>query len=127
MAKVLYLFSAAALALIAAAHVFLGGPVVEPPLFTSTELPETAVWLLYFNRHVGTIALLVAAAALIYAALNPGNRALAAFFSAMVFGFGALGFGLSVLATEALWETPAPYAFGIIGVLAFSAVAADRR
>ncbi|MEM7493655.1 MAG: hypothetical protein AAF296_09755 [Pseudomonadota bacterium] len=113
--------------LVTAAHVFLGGPLVVPELMASKDVSETVAWLLYFCWHDGTVALLVAAVAFAYSAFKPGNRVVGVFATALVLGIGALGLGVSLFGNGALFSTPAPYAFNLIGVVAVAGLLLDQR
>jgi len=108
--------------LVTLAHVFLGGPVVVDPLFSSTDLPATASWLAYFTWHDGTVALPICAVAFALAARRPGQLGVAVFAAAIVSGIGLLGLGTALLGGAPLWDTPAPYAFNLIGVLAWAGI-----
>lgn len=124
---VLFALAAILTLLITAAHVFLGGPLVVTPLLADRDLPERVVWLAYFCWHDGTVALIVCAAAYAYAALRPGQAALALFATAIVGGIGALGLGMAVLGNAVLFTTPAPYAFLPIAFVGLLGVLTDRR
>ena len=127
MSRILLGLAALLTLLITLAHVFLGGALVVPPLMESADLGEQIAWLLYFCWHDGTVALIVCAIAFAYAALRPGNTALAVFASAIVSGFGVLGMGVALAADGHLWDTPAPYAFGLIGLVGWAGVLTARK
>lgn len=113
--------------MITVAHVFLGGPLVIPELMASQDLSETAAWLLYFCWHDGTVALLVSGIALGYSAAKAGNRVLAVFATGLILGIGLLGLGAALLGNATLFNTPAPYAFNVIGIVAVLGLFLDQR
>lgn len=127
MSRLLYILAALLCLAITGAHVFLGGPVVMDPIHASSELEETVKWLSYFTWHDGTVALLIAAGAYVYVGQVPGTRILAVFFTAMLAGFGITGLLTAILASPALWTTPAPYAFNLIAIIGLAAILTDRR
>lgn len=112
---------------ITGAHVFLGGPLVVPELMASQDVSETVAWLLYFCWHDGTVALLIAAGAFAFCAARPGQNVLAVFATVTVFGIGLLGLGVAIFGNAALFSTPAPYAFNIIGLIAAAGILTDQR
>ena len=118
MSRSLLLMSAFATMAVALMHIFLGGPVVVDALRADPDLPDVVVSLSYFAWHDGTVALLVCSGAFLYGALKPGSRVLALFAGILVLGIGLLGLASAVFGNSALWMTPAPYAFNIIGLLA---------
>lgn len=107
-------------------HVLAGGALAIPPLMSAESLDAETRWLLYFTWHDGTAALIVCSAALAYAAARAGNRAIAVFAGLVLAGFGVAGLGVAVV-SGALWATPAPYAFGILALLALTGAGADKR
>lgn len=127
MGKYLLWLASVLTVLITAAHVFLGGPLVVPELMASQDVSETVAWLLYFCWHDGTVALLIAAAAFAFCAVRPGQKVLGVFATATVFGIGLLGLGVAVFGSTALFSTPAPYAFNVIGLIAAVGIATDKR
>ncbi|MEN0652329.1 MULTISPECIES: hypothetical protein [Hyphobacterium] len=127
MPRLLLLIAAIATVAVAFMHVALGGPLVVDALRAEGDLPAVVVWLSYFTWHDGTVALLVCAAAFVYAALKPGNRALGVFAGVLVLGIGLLGLATAVFGSGALWRTPAPYAFGVIGLLALAGALSPSR
>lgn len=112
---------------ITAAHVFLGGPLVVPELMASQDVSETVAWLLYFCWHDGTVTLLIVAVAFAFCAVRPGQKMLGVFATAIVLSIGLLGLGLTLFGNAALFSTPAPYAFNIIGLIAMFGVMTDKR
>lgn len=113
--------------LITLAHVFLGGPVVVDALFSSQDLPENAVWLAYFTWHDGTVVLPICAIAFALAARNTGQLAVGIFAATIVSGIGLLGLGTALLGGAPLWGTPAPYAFNLIGLVAWAGILIRSR
>ena len=95
------------------AHEALGAPMVLPPLL-ATDLPENVIWLHHFSWHVGSIAVAAMIIMFVYAALKPGNIAMAIIATGMSIGFAALGIGLAVFGSDVMWGTPAPYAWSLI-------------
>lgn len=127
MSRALYALAAFLTAAIMLAHVFLGGPVAVDPLIASQDVPENAVWLLYFTWHDGTIALTLCAGAFAYAAATGRQRTIALFAALITLGFGLLGLGVAAFGNGILWGTPAPYAFGLIGIIGLVGVLADTK
>lgn len=125
MARVFYLLSAIATVLITVAHVFGGGPIAINPLLAQQDIPEVAKWLLYFCWHDGTVVLLICAGAFAYAGVRRGNRAVGVLAALIISAIGLLGLGVTVFGSNALWSTPAPYAFSVIALLAWVAVLKD--
>ena len=127
MARMFYFLAAGLCLAITYAHVFLGGPVVVDPIRGSSELAPTVIWLSYFTWHDGTVALVISALAYGYAGAKAGQRILAAFFTLMLAGFGLTGLAIAQFGSPILWQTPAPYAFTLIAVIASVAIYTDRR
>ncbi|MEM9054658.1 MAG: hypothetical protein AAGB16_04975 [Pseudomonadota bacterium] len=119
MSKLFLLLAAGLTMAILFAHIVLGGSLVVPPLLGAEDLPETAAWLAYFNWHVGSVALAVCAGALVFSVLRPQHGAVAVFAALILTGFGLLGLGMAIFGNPILWGTPAPYAFGVIALLAW--------
>jgi hypothetical protein len=117
MSRLAFILAAIAALAMAFAHVFLGGPLVVDAIRNASGLPEVVIWLSYFTWHDGTVALLVCSAAFAFVAMRPNEIVLAAFATAMMAGFGALGLATAIMGSDSLWQTPAPFAFGIIGGL----------
>jgi len=103
------------------AHEFLGAPMVLPPL-AKADLPKNIVWLHHFSWHVGSIAVAAMIALYAYAALVPGNLAMAVIATAMSLGFSLLGIGLAIFGDEVLWKSPAPYVWTIVTVVSGAAL-----
>ena len=120
-----FLFVVAALGAVAlnAAHVFVGGPIFVGELFGSNALQPTAQWMGYFVWHIVTVLLSVIAAAFAYIALKYNTavqhlKPLAYFATALLLGVAVLGVALGLASNGALSATPAPYAFGVLALLA---------
>lgn len=112
--------------LITVAHVFGGGPVAIDPLLAQQDIPEVAKWLLYFCWHDGTVVLIICAGAFAYSGLRRGHRAVGILAALIVSAIGLLGLGVTLFGSDALWATPAPYAFSAIAVLAWIGIANDK-
>ncbi|MEM7016091.1 MAG: hypothetical protein AAF512_01980 [Pseudomonadota bacterium] len=106
-------------------HVVLGGPVFVASIIDS-NLPEVVRWLGYFTWHTGTVTFLVMALAFGYAAIKD-NTAVAVFAALIAMGMGILGLGVTIWGSPAMWGTPAPYAFSLIGLVGFAGVYASTR
>ena len=98
------------------AHEAIGAPMVLSPL-VATELPENVIWLHHFSWHVGSIAVAAMIIMFAHAALKPGSIVMAVIATGMSSGFAALGIGLAVYASDAMWGTPAPYAWSVVAVV----------
>jgi hypothetical protein len=98
------------------AHEAIGAPMVLPPLLAA-DLPENAIWLHHFSWHVGSIAVAAMIIMFVYAALKPGNIAMAIIATGMSAGFAALGIGLAIYGSDVMWETPAPYAWSVVAAV----------
>lgn len=92
----------------------------------SDDIPDNARWLLYFTWHNGTVALPLCAGALALAALKPGRSSATILATLILLGFGVQGLAIATFGDGVLWGTPAPYAFGIIGLIAMAGVLTDR-
>ena len=112
-----FLWSAAILSLAGLlAHEFAGTPMVLPPLST-TDLPADVIWLHHFSWHVGSIAVAGMIALFVYTAVNEADPVMAVVASAMSLGFAMLGVSLAIWGDNAMWGTPAPYAWWPITIL----------
>lgn len=127
MPRMLYFLASGLCLAITYAHVFLGGPVVVDPIRASSELAPPVIWLSYFTWHDGTVALVISALAYGYAGAKAGQRVLASFFTLMLAGFGLAGLAIALFGSPVLWQTPAPYAFTVIALIATVAIYIDRR
>ncbi len=127
MSKGLYILAGLAALALAVGHVVGGGQLVVDPLMAANDLAPEAVWLSYFTWHVGTIIMVMMGLAYLFAAVRIGNRSLVVFSSLMALGFAGLGLSLAIYGNSVLWATPAPYAFGPIGILGFLGALLDRR
>jgi len=108
------------------AHELLGAPMVLPPL-KEAEIAAEIVWLHHFSWHAGSVSVAVMASMFLYAALRPGNLAVAVFATAMSIGFAFLGIALALFGNEVLWGTPAPYAWLVVASLAGLGIAGEIR
>lgn len=69
----------------------------------------------------------VMAAMFVYASLRPGNLVVAVFATGMSVGFACLGVMLALMGSAALWGTPAPYVWAIVGSTGLAGVTAEIR
>ena len=127
MTRLLYGLSAALSAAIGVAHVVSGGALVVPPLFASKDVPEDVAALSYFAWHCGTVSIFTLVIAYSYAARSVAGRSMAGLATLISLGFGVLGIGAALFVSDVLWRTPAPYAFGVIGLVAVAALITDQR
>ncbi len=113
-----WLFKTASLicALAFLAHEKIGSPMVLSPLLGS-GINEEVIWLHNFSWHVGSVTAVAMAGMFFYSSVRPGNLALAVVATLMSIGQTAVGVGLAVFASSALWSTPAPYIWSIVSVL----------
>lgn len=126
MSKLLLAIAAILTLAILLAHVFLGGPMVVPPLLGTGDIPEEVRWLAYFNWHAGSVSLVVCASALGFATLRPRQLGIAIFAALILSGFAILGLGMASFGNPVLWGTPAPYAFGVIALIAWAGILTHR-
>jgi hypothetical protein len=122
-ARRLFFITALGAVALNAAHVFVGGSVFVGELFGSNDLPPTAQWMGYFVWHIVSVLLGLIAVAFAYLALKTYTadahlKPLAYFATALLIGVAVLGAGLGLVSDGALAATPAPYAFGVLGLLA---------
>lgn len=108
------------------AHVFLGAPMVLPPLLES-GLPVEVIWLHHFSWHVGSVAVMAMIAMYIFAARKAEYLPMAWIATAMGFGFAILGVGLAVYGDTSMWGTPAPYVWSIVTILGVCGIVIRRR
>ena len=119
--KLLYVIAAVLSLLGAAAHEFVGAPMVLSPLKDS-GLPPDIIWLHHFSWHVGTVAVMGMVALFGFAVVHPAGRLLAGLASSMSAGFAALGIGLALFGDPVVWTTPAPYPWTLVAILGFLGV-----
>ena len=122
-ARILFFITAFGAIALNAAHVFGGGPKFVSEIFGSNDLNPTAQWMAYFVWHIVTVLLGLIAAAFAYLALTNDTafrhlKPLAYFSTAILLGIAVLGGVLALASDGALLATPAPYAFGVLGLLA---------
>ncbi|MDH3661782.1 MAG: hypothetical protein OEU92_17430 [Alphaproteobacteria bacterium] len=127
-ARILFATTALGAVALDAAHVFVGGPRFVSALFGSRDLEPTAQWMGYFVWHTVSVVLGVIALAFIYLALRQETAAtqlkpLALFATALLLGVAALGVVFGLVSDGALSGTPAPYAFGVLALLAVAGTA----
>lgn len=127
MTRLLYGLAAALSAAIGIAHVVSGGALVVPRLFASQDVPEDVAALSYFAWHCGTVSMAALVIAFTYAARSIAGRPMAILATIIALGFGILGLGAALFVSNVLWGTPAPYVFGVIGLVALAALATDQR
>ncbi|MFK7915171.1 MAG: hypothetical protein AB8B93_14755 [Pseudomonadales bacterium] len=72
-------------------HLIGGGRTIAQPLLASTALPRMPQVLMYFCWHITSIAIAFLAAAYGYAALTPGNQALAGAATLLCAAIAVLG------------------------------------
>lgn len=126
MSKPLFLI-AALLGLVGAlAHEVLGAPKVLGPLKDS-GLPQDVIWLHHFSWHVGTVAVLTMVLMFFLATRRDDGWIFGAIATVMSAGFAALGIGLALLGSPALWGTPAPYPWTLIAVLGAAGTVFAKR
>ncbi|MEL6950003.1 MAG: hypothetical protein AAGM16_07735 [Pseudomonadota bacterium] len=116
--KTLFLLAAAIALFGALAHELAGAPQVLEPL-AGSGLTNEVVWLHHFSWHVGTVAVLAMATLFLIATRHPDGALFAWVATGMSAGFAVLGIGLAIFGNAALWQTPAPYPWGLIAVLGF--------
>ncbi len=124
MAKLLYLVTALLCFAIAVAHAIAGSALAVDPLMASSDVPEVAKWLLFFNWHVGTVVFVILGVVFALLSRDPAQRALAVVAISIIGAIGVLGLGMTIAGPAAMWSTPAPYAFFVIaavGLLGFRA------
>ena len=126
LSKLLYVIAAALSLLGAAAHEFVGAPMVLGPL-EGSGLPADIIWLHHFSWHVGTVAVMGIVALFGFAVVHPASRLLAGIASSMSAGFAALGIALAVFGNPVVWTTPAPYPWTLVALLGFLGVALAPR
>jgi hypothetical protein len=114
--NILYIFAALLSLIGVLAHELLGAPKVLGPLKTS-GLADSIVWLHHFSWHVGSVAVLAMIALFLLAVTQADGFAYAAVATAMSLGFAALGIGLAVFGSRALWRTPAPYPWTLVAII----------
>ncbi|MEM1404520.1 MAG: hypothetical protein AAGG55_14375 [Pseudomonadota bacterium] len=126
MAKLLYLVTAFLCFAIAAAHAISGSALAVDPLMASSDVPEVAKWLLFFNWHVGTVVFVILGVVFVLLGRDPMQRMLATVAIAIVGSIGVLGLGMTIAGPSAMWSTPAPYAFFLISATGFLGFRAAR-
>jgi hypothetical protein len=89
--------------------------VLTPSL--GSGIDEDVIWLHNFSWHVGSVSAVAMTGMFLYSSVRPGNLALAVVATLMSIGQTAIGVGLAVFASSALWGTPAPYIWSIVSVL----------
>lgn len=123
MSQAFLIIAAVLSGLIAVGHVLAGGRTFVPTILGEDALPQRTAWLAYFSWHVGTVALLACAGAFAYAANVPDQIGAAIFASITVTGFAFIGLGMALMGGGALFKTPAPYVFWLVGAAAWAGVA----
>lgn len=121
LSKLLYVIAAVLCLLGAAAHEFVGAPMVLSPL-EDAGLPPDIIWLHHFSWHVGTVAVIGMVALFGFAVVHPSGRLLAGIAASMSAGFAALGIALAVFGDPVVWTTPAPYPWTLVAILGFLGV-----
>ena len=123
-ARVLFFFTAFGVAALDVVHVFVGGPRFVSEIFGSGDLLATAQWMAYFVWHIVSVMIALIAITFAYIAIKYGElphlKPLAYFATALLLGVAVLGLGLALISDGALLATPAPYAFGALGLLALT-------
>lgn len=108
------------------AHELLGAPMVLPSLLES-GLSADVIWLHHFSWHVGSVAVAGMAAMYICAAIRPEDITMASIATAMSLGFTILAIGLALQGGAAMWDTPAPYIWGLVSIIGATGIATRRR
>ena len=127
-ARILFATTALGAVALNVAHAFVGGPRFISAIFGSRDLEPTAQWMGYFVWHIVTVVLGIIAVTFVYLALRQKTVAthlkpLALFATALLLGIAVLGVVLGLVSNGALWGTPAPYAFGVLALLAAAGTA----
>lgn len=116
---ILFLVAAAIALFGALAHELAGAPQVLGPLADS-DLSDEVIWLHHFSWHVGTVAVLAMVTLFLIAVWHPQGALFAWVATGMSAGFALLGIGLAMFGSASLWQTPAPYPWGLIALLGFA-------
>jgi len=127
-ARALYAITAVGAVALNTVHIFIGGPRFLGELFESNDLVPTAQWIGYFIWHTVSVLLAVIAVTFAYIAVKHDTPAshlkpLAYFATAILLGIAVLGGAVGLASNGALSATPAPYAFGVLGLLSVAGTA----
>lgn len=98
-------------------HVFAGGPSVARPLLAAADIDEVAKMTNYYCWHVVTITLAAMTGAFAYAALTPGETALAALWTIVAAAFAAWSVALFVWKRQKAFDLPQWTLFALIAGL----------
>ena len=104
-------------------HIFAGGPTVAAPLLAARDIAETPKLTTYYCWHVVTITLTAMSCAFLFAAIHPGETALAVMWTAIAAAFAAWSIALVVWKKQKALELPqwtlfaVIAGFGVLGLL----------
>lgn len=109
--------------LIAAIHVFAGGPDVARPLLAANELDRTVRYTAYYCWHLVSISLFALAGGFIVAGVFGGSAELAAMMTILAGGFTIWGVALPMAAGLSFKAMPQGWLFlpvtvcGLVGLV----------
>jgi hypothetical protein len=97
------------------------------PSLSAADLPAEVIWLHHFSWRLGSVAIIAMIALFILVTKKRENLLMATVATTMSFGFALLGVSLAIVGDKALWSTPAPYAWCIVGILGSLGILRSRR
>lgn len=98
-------------------HIFAGGPSVARPLLAAADIDEVAKMTNYYCWHLVTITLAAMTVAFAYAALTPGEVALATMWTIIAAAFAAWSVALVVWKRQKALDLPQWTLFVVIAGL----------
>ncbi len=98
-------------------HVFAGGPAVARPLLSASDIDEVAKMTNYYCWHLVSITLVAMTIAFTFAALTPGEGALAVMWTAIAAAFALWSLVLVVWKRQKALDLPQWTLFAVIAGL----------
>ena len=95
-------------------HIFAGGPTVAAPLLAAKDIAETPKLTNYYCWHIVSITLAAMSFAFFYAALVPGEVAMAAMWTVIAAAFALWSVTLVVWKRQKAFELPQWTLFAVI-------------